>query len=109
MSKGHQAGEGDGAHGVQGEALRGSEVFPAFRGLRGNLIAVFTHLVEVLREDILARSQVSWNYMVTGLEVIDTGQRTGDSEWLWVFFWWGLHTNIKTFKIQLDMSLSSSL
>lgn len=36
---------------MQGEAIRASEVFPAFRGLRGNLIAVFTHLVEGLGED----------------------------------------------------------
>lgn len=31
-SKDHQAGEGDGAHGVRGEAVRGCEVFPALRG-----------------------------------------------------------------------------
>lgn len=24
--------------------------------------------------------------MMTGLEAMDTGQRTGDSEWLWGFF-----------------------
>lgn len=31
-SKGHQAGEGDRAHGVQGEAVRGCEICPTLRG-----------------------------------------------------------------------------
>lgn len=84
-SKGRQAGEGNGAHGVQGDAGRGSRSFqPSEERARGR---PHCSLHIPWRRAQRRWSRSSWRYMVTGLEAMDTSWRVGDSPvGTWGFF-----------------------